>query len=290
MPNFKIRVMQRAELDKAIAWAAAEGWNPGLHDAHCYYHADPNGFLVGLLDGEMIASISAIKYSPEFGFIGFYLVKPEFRSQGYGIALWQAALAYLNGCNIGLDGVSEQQANYRKSGFNLAYANARYKGVVSQSCETFSSVSSDVKEQNILPLSQLTFEQIAQYEKAFFPCERHSFLKQWIKQENSLSLAYMQEGELVGYGVMRQCQEGYKLAPLFANSCDIAKKLMAAFISKLDDGDEYFLDVPMCHKKAVELATMLAMEPVFETARMYTKGIPVLPLERIYGVTSFEIG
>ncbi|HLA33082.1 MAG TPA: GNAT family N-acetyltransferase, partial [Pseudomonas sp.] len=31
--------MTRAEVDLAIDWAAAEGWNPGLHDADCFYAA-----------------------------------------------------------------------------------------------------------------------------------------------------------------------------------------------------------------------------------------------------------
>jgi hypothetical protein len=30
--NYQIRVMTRQEVDIAIAWAAAEGWNPGLYD------------------------------------------------------------------------------------------------------------------------------------------------------------------------------------------------------------------------------------------------------------------
>ena len=32
------------------------------------------------------------------------------------------------------------------------------------------------------------------------------------------------------------------------------------------------------------------MEPVFETARMYTAGRPPFSLERCFGVTSFELG
>ena len=42
-----IRVMTRDDLDLAIAWAAAEGWNPGLADAGCFQAADPAGFLMG---------------------------------------------------------------------------------------------------------------------------------------------------------------------------------------------------------------------------------------------------
>ena len=85
--NYTIHTMTREQLDIAVEWAAAEGWNPGLHDADCYYAADPNGFLMGFLDEEPIASISVVKYDDSFGFLGFYIVKPEYRGQGYGIQI-----------------------------------------------------------------------------------------------------------------------------------------------------------------------------------------------------------
>lgn len=88
--HFSIRVMTRQEVDIAIDWAAKEGWNPGLYDAHCFYTADPNGFLVGLLGDEPIATISVIKYGDSFGFLGFYIVKLTYRGNGYGIQIWNA--------------------------------------------------------------------------------------------------------------------------------------------------------------------------------------------------------
>jgi len=60
--NYRIRAMDRKEVDIAIEWAALEGWNPGFNDAECFYTADPNGFLIGLLGDEPIATISVIKY------------------------------------------------------------------------------------------------------------------------------------------------------------------------------------------------------------------------------------
>ena len=127
--HFTIKTMTKKEVELMIDWAAAEGWNPGLNDAECYFAADPEGFLVGFLDDEPIATISAINYHDVFGFIGFYIVKPDYRGKGYGIQIWNAALKRLEGLNIGLDGVVEQQENYKKSGFNLAYRNIRFAGV-----------------------------------------------------------------------------------------------------------------------------------------------------------------
>lgn len=290
MPDFQIRVMRRDELDLAIEWAGNEGWNPGLNDAHCYYQADPQGFLIGELDGIQIACISAMKYSNDFGFIGFYIIEPDYRGQGYGVQIWQAAVNYLSGCNIGLDGVVTQQANYKKSGFKLAYANVRYQGVVEILNERVGFNKNECSNNQIKPLNQLPFEQVAEFEGDFFPTARHAFLRQWVAQTNSLAFAYVNDGELLGYGVMRQCLEGYKVAPLFANTLAVATDLMAALIANLPVGSEYFLDVPECQHNAVLLTKTFSMDAVFETARMYTKEVPSIALNRTYGVTSFEIG
>lgn len=111
-----------------IAWAASEGWNPGLQDANCFYLADPDGFWIGLINKEPISVLSAVKYGNNFAFLGFYIVKPEYRGQGYGFQLWNTALKSLKNRNIGLDGVVAQQENYQKSGFKLAHRNIRYQG------------------------------------------------------------------------------------------------------------------------------------------------------------------
>ena len=58
--GYKIRTMTRAEVDIAVDWAALEGWNPCVHEADCLYRAYPQGFFVGLLDGEPIACIWAV--------------------------------------------------------------------------------------------------------------------------------------------------------------------------------------------------------------------------------------
>ena len=55
-------------------------------------------------------------------------------------------------------------------------------------------------------------------------------------------------------------------------------------------GGEIFLDVPGTNRDAIALAQGLGLAPVFETARMYTGAIPPLRLERLFGVTTFELG
>ncbi|AOT10837.1 GNAT family N-acetyltransferase [Pseudoalteromonas luteoviolacea] len=286
--NFVIRAMHDDEINIAIEWAAAEGWNPGKCDGTSYEAADPQGFLIGLLGDEPIAVISAMKYDSSFGFIGFYIVKPEYRGQGYGYQIWQAAMSYLSGCNIGLDGVVDQQANYQKSGFKLAYRNIRYQGTFTTS--EILKISGSAES----IIEAVDDRSISQYERAFFPANRDEFNKQWRTQPNAFAVGIQAQQEVQGYGVIRACETGYKIGPLYANSTDDAKALIKSLLLKVAEGSkqpiEVFLDTPEPNQAAVNLAELLGMNTVFETARMYTGEFPVLPIAHTFGVASFEIG
>lgn len=278
---FKIKVMDLTELEIAAKWALQEGWNPGLSDAKCYYQADPNGFLIGYLGDEPIASISVVKYDDSFGFLGFYIVKPEYRGQGYGMQIWQAGLQYLAGCNVALDGVVAQQENYKKSGFKLAYRNIRYEGVGGGEAPNCT---------NLVALERLPIEEVIAYDSAFFPTKRVAFVDAWINQPNCHALGIKQDDTLVAIGVIRPCHVGYKIGPLYADSVELAETLFLALRSKVSATEAIYLDVPEVNAAAVALAQKYNMSLSFETARMYTGERPDLPLTRVFGVTSFEIG
>lgn len=278
--SYQIAVMSEAEVSIAIDWARQEGWNPGKHDASVFYQADPSGFLCGKIQEQIIATISAVKYGSEFGFIGLYIVKNEFRGQGFGLKLWNAAMDSLAGRNIGLDGVLAQQENYKKSGFRLAHRNIRFTG------KSFKSASAS----RAIPSQQIAFEEIAAYDSQFFPDKRNIFLKQWIAPENSVSLAIVEDSKILGYGAIRACDRGFKIGPLNAENSDIATELYLALTATVPEQSEVFLDIPEPNQAALQLAQQFNMSPVFETARMYTKEFPKLPLQKIFGITSFELG
>jgi len=280
--NYTIRVMTRQEVGNlAVDWAAGEGWNPGLYDADCFHAADPGGFLVGLRDDEPVATISVVKYGDFFGFLGFYIVKPEHRGKGYGIQIWNAGLARLAGRVVGLDGVVDRQADYRNSGFRLAYRNIRYQGEGGGHCPA---------DPDIVRLSMLPFEEVRAYDQPFFPGSRTQFLKRWLNQPEGTALGLLQNGQLAGYGVLRVCRQGYKMGPLFADSPALAERLFLALKARAPAGAPLFLDTPEVNPAAVGLARRHNMAAVFETARMYTEKAPDLPFDRLFGVTTFELG
>ncbi|MGM9509196.1 GNAT family N-acetyltransferase [Larkinella sp. GY13] len=284
MNTLQIRRMTLPEVqDIAVEWAAAEGWNPGLGDAACFYAADPDGFLAGWLDGQPVACISAVRYAPDFGFIGFYIVRPGYRGQGHGLALWKAAMQHLEGRTIGLDGVVEQQENYRRSGFALAYNNIRFESTTPLPITAESGAT-------VVPGDQLPFESLLAYDRRYFPADRADFLAAWLQQRDSKALAVVVGEEIQGYGVIRPSREGYKIGPLFAETPVFADQLLTRLVQSIAPQTRFYLDVPAANPAAVALARQYGMQPVFETARMYTGNAPRIAVNGIFGVTTFELG
>jgi GNAT superfamily N-acetyltransferase len=280
MAQYRVRRMRRDEMDLAVGWAAAEGWNPGRDDAELFYATDPTGFFIGELDGVPIASLSGVAYGADFGFMGFYIVIPEHRGHGYGLQLWQEVMAYLAGRNIGLDGVIAQQANYRRSGFTLAYRNVRYQGV---------GTARNRLASGVVPLATVDPAAVIALDRQVFPAERLDFVRRWNAQPHGRGWAVVNGGTLLGYGVIRECREGFKIGPVTAADETTAESLFEALAGEAA-GQPVFLDIPEVNPHALDLVRRHAMTPVFETARMYNREIPSLALQRVYGVTSFELG
>ena len=51
--SYIISNMTIEDMDFAINWAAAEGWNPGLNDRDVFFNTDPKGYFVGKRNGEI---------------------------------------------------------------------------------------------------------------------------------------------------------------------------------------------------------------------------------------------
>ena len=277
--DLRIRAMAPDEIAIAADWAAAEGWNPGLADAACFATVDAGGFLIGELDGAPAATISCVNYDDRFAFLGFYIVRPDLRGRGYGLRIWNAAVDHAGGRTIGLDGVVAQQENYKKSGFRLAYANVRYGG----------RVPAGATPAGIIPLADVSFASVEADDATVFPAPRPAFLRAWIDTSGHIGRALVRDGKLAAWGVIRPCRTGWKIGPLVADDRAAAEAVFTALVSAAGGG-EVFLDVPDVNREAVALAQSHGLAPVFETARMYTGPIRPLRLERVFGVTTFELG
>jgi len=282
-----IRNMTRAEVDALVDWAAREGWNPGLHDAALFWATDPAAFIAAELDGELIGGGAITAYGDVYGFMGFFIMRPEFRGRGLGNRLWQARrerlLARLRpGASIGLDGVFDMQGYYARGGFVFSHRNLRFRAEVGAS-------PAPPDEEDVVALSAIAFDELAAYDRRCFPAPRATFLEGWIAQPDALALGLRRKGNLAGYGVVRRCREGCKIGPLFADDGAAAEALygrLAAFAG----GGSLYLDAPENNPAATALVRAHRMTEVFGCARMVLGPKPAVAEARVFGVTTFELG
>ena len=280
MGGFQVVGMPRVELDRAIDAAAREGWNPGRHDADCFWSIDPSGFFMGVLDGRVVGRASAVAYDDHFAFCGLYIVEPEFRGSGYGMAITEARLRHVGPRNAGLDGVTSMVEKYARLGYRAAHRSIRY---------TFTPRGRVEPRPGIINASDAPFGALVDYDALHFPARRAMFLSRWIPQPGAAALAVVEGGVLGGYGVIRACRKGYKIGPLFAEDDQAADALFSALCNHAL-GEPVSMDVPEPNRAGLALAQRYGMTPEFECIRMYLRGDPGLPLDRIYGITAFETG
>ena len=302
----------RALLDRA----AAEGWNPGLGDAEAFHAADPDGFLARRVDGAFAAGISVVRQDAAHGFLGLYIAAPEARGRGHGLGLWREALerAEARGLvSIGLDGVVEQQANYRRSGFAFAHRNLRYRGDAS-------ALSGAVGVDHALEVRAVAAadaEGLVALDGEIGEIPRAAFLAVWLRGEATrTSLVAFAAGARVepkeareggadtlparpgasapaGFGTVRRCRDGHKIGPLIARTPDVARRLLGALAARAaadDPGGALVVDVPEPNVAAVAALEKAGFARVFETARMYRGPAPAIDTARLWGVGTLELG
>lgn len=186
--ELKYQKLDISGLKTLVKWAKEEGWNPGPHDADVFWSTDPEGFYGCYLNNKLIGGGSIVSYNNEFGFMGFFIVKQEYRSHGIGRKLWyqrrDKLLSRLNkGAAIGMDGVVAMQPFYEKGGFKIAFRDERYE-------KTGTEFNID---KNISPIVNEDLKSILEYDKKCFGFSRPQFIKPWlnlpkIKHLNTLKM------------------------------------------------------------------------------------------------------
>ncbi|HYD04518.1 MAG TPA: GNAT family N-acetyltransferase [Reyranella sp.] len=281
MANFEIATASVEDVVRIISWARDEGWNPANTDRFAFHAADPGGFLMGRLDGEPVTCISVVRYGAGFGFLGCYIARPAVRGKGYGIQVWNAGMKRLAGRNVGLDGVPAQQANYAKSGYRLAWNNARHEGVPAAAPLPAGVTLVDARS--------LPFDKLAAYDRRFFPEARDSFLSPWITAAERTALVALKDGAIVGFGVVRAAVTASRIGPLYASSPELAAALIGKLAAAMP-GRPIAVDMPDFNEAGTRMAEQLGLKPAFETARMYTGPDPEIDRAGLFGVASLELG
>ena len=279
-----LRNLRLSELHTLVEWAREEGWNPGPNDADIFWNTDPDGFVGFFIDDQMIGGGAIISYEGKFGFMGLFILRPEYRGLGLGRDLWYLRRNRLierlqKGATIGMDGVVAMQNFYAEGGFSLAYRENRYER--RGAAYAISDSVSAIKEEEI--------PDVIAYDKIRFGFERSKFLIPWLENAEERKFRYSDQGIFKGYAVVRKAHVGYKIGPLYAENTDVAEALYKACLNSVID-EVVSIDVPIINQEAMAMIKSYEANYIFECGRMYFGNQPSFDVSKVYGVSSFELG
>jgi hypothetical protein len=275
--------MRDDEVATLERWAIDEGWNPGVGDVAIARAVDPDAFIAMRRGKELIAGGSILSYGGQFGFMGLFIVRRDLRHAGLGATLWHQRLARLKArlapdAAIGMDGVFGMVPFYARGGFTLACRDLRFEGRARGQADP-----------QAIDLARVPFEDIATFDRRYFPAPRDEWLRRWIARPGVQGVAFVDRGVVSAYGVIRPAQTGYKVGPAFASTPELGRRLIGSLLARIE-GESVQLDVPEANPVALALATEQGLVESFGCARMYHGPAPAIDIQGIFGITSFEFG
>ncbi len=260
----RTKAMGLQDLETVLSWAAAEGWNPGLADGSAFHAADPNGFFLTCVDDIPVAAVSVVNHDPENAFLGLYLCRPEWRGKGLGFATWTAALRHAGGRSIGLDGVPDQEHNYRSSGFVKTGSTLRHEGRFDAraSVDARTAGARDVEFLIALDAQANGFA-------------RPRFLGPWLADSDGSrsTRVLLRDGTICGFATWRACGTGTKIGPIVTPDLSAALTLISDIAAVRPDGP-LVIDVPEQNTGLRRALEQVGFIIPFVTARMYRGPAP----------------
>ena len=296
---YTIRLITDADLPLVNHWAQQEGFCPGVGDTGIYYNTDRTGVWVGVLDHQPIGCIAGIRYDQSYGFVGMFIVDPAFRGRGYGLALWQKAMEYLQevAC-VGLEAALERVENYTSWGFKPAYYTRRYglPSAYRHACLRPTTALDLPLGFQILSGAEVPEEIVQIYDARHEVTPRPLFLHEWLQHpEGTVKVVLDETGSCRGYGRIRPCllpndttPNGWRLGPLLADQPELAGALLDLLLS--DRQGPVLIDVPEINRAATSLLEERGFELQLFNLRMYKGDPPSLSLKDIYGLACLELG
>ena len=302
------RATSLRDLKFAFDIASDENWGLAPGDAECFFTADPQGYFIGELDGKKICSTALISY-PRNKIVmgGFQTTIPFYRNMGYGKKILQAAFEL---CNIPTDYSIQGDSIIKLIPLFRDTIGFRYLGWINY-CTIIPAVqaldalrlSSPVRSTNVVLTStaNVECEDLCVYEEQVMNLYRKEFLLKWTTLPGRQGWVAMDTGGSVrGFAVSRQIIKPdniYKIAPLYADSQDIAYRLLQRIAEQVVSANKdakLYLDVPSDNSHAVQLIkNHLGGHVLWEMRRIHTKRAaerPPIAVGKIYGLTSQTVG
>lgn len=262
-------------------WMIAEGWDPGYGDAQAVTTLDKRALVIGMLDDEPISGISLLRVSEQYAFLGNYIVRPDHRGQGFGLATWRAALPHAGGRVVGLDAVPQELETYRRAGFTPSHATISYQGIIPHGPKP--------RNAHVRPLEPDDRNAVIALDALCSPSERSGFLAAWFAASGTRTLVYRDRHEVTGFGSIRPSRTGFRIGPLISNTPAVALALYDGLTAE-HPGELVWINCPEPNTVGCDLARERGLIRDSHTTRMYSRPVRPTALACCYSIASLAWG
>ena len=280
-----------------------EGFAPREKEAECYFLAGLTPyFYIGELNEERISCMSLVRHRESYVVGGYNIAKKSYRGKGYGKRMLEVGLKDVGDQRIQTFAPESSVNPYQKSGYQPGWMVKVYQFDASCAVEFLASRMLPPSVEQILPASQVDFEKLFAYGADMLGTSQtcKSLLAAWLchLQESSWA-AIDKNGEVVGYLIMSKTtcfsEEGYLIAPFYANSAPIARSLLkvAAAFACANNPRKTILKTKIPIDYNPEGVSILEKElgakPVFDLTFMTNKEGPNRCLSKVFSMASTSV-
>lgn len=278
MEHFSIRPFKHEDIDFAYKLDVMEQWDDTRNDIKRMFNYEPNGCFIAEIKSEPVGHVFSISYG-RLGWIGFLIVKAEYRRRGIGTLLTKRAMNYLLSCKvetIKLEAVSAIADLYRKLGFVDEYDSLRFTGV----SRKITSLSSH----RINPLKIEGIKQLTKSDAEYFGANRAKVLSRLYQENPQLCFVSRMNSSITGYIMFRKTKSGYRIGPWVCNpeNPQVARKLLVECMETIGYNVKLSVGVPAVSEVAVEILQDFGFKQYSKSIRMYLG--QKLETERVDGV------
>ncbi|XP_046365629.1 uncharacterized protein LOC124141641 [Haliotis rufescens] len=288
VPKYSVRKATRADVAAIKNLTDMEKWDIPKSFMYCMFDMDSRAWFVAESDsGEILACRALAFHNEKTVAGGIYLVRKDLRGKGIGRDVNLQSLKAVGDANIVISATFVNL--YDTHGFTFYYDVHQKRGPAEVILGAIPDavLSSDII---IVHFEGSMFTELKAYDENVCESERDYFFKNWIiNHAKYILIARSHAGGVVGYGCLGVTEYSNEIAPLYADSDNIALALLKGILQLLNPKKIVDMFIISENRAMMEIVDKVPLTNMFTVHKMYTKMRVPHTLERLYSLSASEL-
>ncbi len=214
--------MERKDVPSGLALCRSATWNQLSRDWEIFLTLDPEGSRVCIDDDEnVIGTVTTLRYSHHFSWIGMVLVDPAHQRKGIGLKLLEQALEILkNEDSVKLDATPAGRQVYVKLGFEDEYSLSRMSAPSVNTQHLVASTATALEHDDL--------DSVKLFDQKVFGADRLPLLRWMLEGAPELAFKVAEGDQLRGYCFGRPGYRFTHIGPVIAMNGEVARELVSS--------------------------------------------------------------